>query len=85
MVPTLLKWSEFTPYILSYFFYHVPSISNSEMERIFGSNNSRIPEYIEFINGAKKSEGLVKVRVSTVNDLPYYKLVQEDQIFYNEE
>lgn len=74
---------DFTQYIMSWVLHHVPNITKSELERVFGSNNAQLQNYMRYINQAGKFESLVKLggTVTAIKDLPYYKLLDIDARF----
>lgn len=74
---------DFTQYIMSWVLHHVPNITKSELERIFGSNNVQLQNYMRYINQAGKFESLAKLggTVTAIKDLPYYKLIETDVRF----
>ena len=74
---------DFTQYIMRWVLHHVPNITKSELERIFGSNNVQLQNYMRYINQAGKFESLAKLggTVTAIKDLPYYKLIETDVRF----
>lgn len=74
---------DYSQFVLSWVIHHVNSISKAELTTIFGSTDSHLDQYMNFISNAKKFESVSKIghQVNGIMDLPYFKLIQEDDRF----
>lgn len=78
---------EYSKFISSWVIHQVNNITKAEIANIFGAADSNYEGYINFITNAKKFESICKLgnQVVSMHDVPYFKLIQEDERFKTSE
>ena len=78
---------EYSKFISSWVIHQVNNITKAEIANIFGAADSNYEGYINFITNAKKFESICKLgnQVVSMHDVPYFRLIQEDERFKTSE
>lgn len=75
---------DYSSFIKSWIVHNVGSVTKSDMYSIFGSTDPNIDSYMTFISKAKIFNSICKIGTfapTQMIDLPYFKLVEEDERF----
>ena len=74
---------DYSSFIKSWVIHNIGTVKTSDMNSIFGPDPDN-DRYQKFISQAKKFESICKIGTQSpvfMKDLPYYKLIEEDERF----
>ena len=74
---------DYSSFIKSWIVHNVNNPTKSDLAAIFGNTESNLDNYASFLNKAKVFESICKLGnfVTTIRDLPFFQLMQEDPRF----